>query len=417
MSKIKPFKGYTPKPELAKQIASYPYDVVNCAEAKILVKDNPLSFLRVVKGEVDFPDGVDEHSDPIYRKGKENLQALIANKHLLLNEKPCFYLYQQIMRQYKQIGLVISASISEYLEDKIKKHELTREEKENDRVKHIETLETNTGPVFLTYRHNQEIDQKVASLSASKPYISFIADDGITHNLWVVDQQDDIDFFIHAFAQIDALYIADGHHRAAASVRVGTKKRSENPNHTGEEPWNYFLSVAFPDNQLNILDYNRALKTLNGFTEESLLDELKKKFHVEKLNVSNPNDAKPTQPQQFSMYLNQSWYKLIAKEEIIPHDNLIGSLDVSILQNEVLSPLFNIKNPRTSNDIDFIGGIRGLVELEKRCKEDCKVAFALYPTSISQLLDIADSNQIMPPNSTWFEPKLRSGMVVRPFIN
>jgi uncharacterized protein (DUF1015 family) len=413
MANIKPFKGYSPASEYAEQVASPPYDVLSSEEARKLGEGNPKTFLRVVKSEIDFPAGTDLHSDIIYKKGADNLQSLIDNKILLKSETPCLYLYRQKMGDIVQTGLVAGASVEEYDADLIKKHELTRKEKEDDRAKHVDILNANTGPVFLTYHHKDSIDALVSKITSATPDVDFVAADGIGHTLWIVKDQNYIDQLVEMFKEVSALYVADGHHRSAAASRVHASRKKNNPNHTGNEPYNHFLSVIFPDNQLYVMDYNRVVTDLNGLTAKELLQGIEEKFDIAVLNVQDPQDAKPEKRADFGMYLEGSWYELRAKDSTIPKNNPVKSLDVAILQDNILAPLLGIGDPRTDNRIGFIGGIRGLKELERRCSEDCKVAFAVYPTGMDQLMAIADAGEIMPPKSTWFEPKLRSGMVVK----
>ncbi|PIE02925.1 MAG: hypothetical protein CSA81_04225 [Acidobacteria bacterium] len=413
MVAIKPFKGFTPRPEMAEQVASPPYDVLSSEEAQQMASGNPNSFLRVVKSEIDFKDGAKPSKEQIFQRALENLNRLIDENILVQDDEPCFYLYQQKMGEHVQVGLVCGSSVDDYNAGKIKKHEFTRTDKENERTRHIEVINANTGPVFLTYGHRDDMDRFVEQILTRQPYIDLVAKDGIAHTLWKVHSKDEIAKIEGIFSELDATYVADGHHRAAAASRVQAIKQKENPNHTGDEAYNYFLTVVFPDNQMYIMDYNRVLKDLNGLTEQELMTKLKEKFEVSELSVSDPQDAKPQSRNHFSMYLDKKWYRLIIKEHLIPKDDPVNSLDAALLQNEVLSPLFNIQDPRTATNIDFVGGIRGLKELVKRCENGYKVAFALYPTGIDQLMNVADSGNVMPPKSTWFEPKLRSGMVVR----
>ena len=415
MADIKAFRGYTPAPEYAKQVASPPYDVLSLEEARVMAANNPYTFLHVVKSEIDFPADTDLHSDVIYKKGAENLNKLIADKILVRSNTPCFYLYRQKMGNIVQTGLVAGASVEEYDKGLIKKHENTRREKEDDRAKHVDTLNANTGPVFLTYPHKDEIDGLVVQITSQKAEIDFVADDGIGHTLWIVDKEEDVNRFAELFESIPALYVADGHHRSAAASRVYAMRKAANPNHSGQESYNHFLSVIFPDNQLYVMDYNRVVKDLNGLTPEKLMGRIEEKFHVAELAVIDPQEAKPKKRAEFAMYLNGKWYLLAPKNGVVPKNDPVKSLDVSVLQDNILGPLLGIDDPRTNNRIDFIGGIRGLKELVRRCNEDCKVevAFALYPTGMDQLMAIADAGEVMPPKSTWFEPKLRSGMVVK----
>ena len=413
MSDIQPFKGYVPNVELADKVASPPYDVLSSDEAREMAKGNSHTFLHVVKPEIDLPIETDIHAEEVYQKGAENLKKLIDCNDLIRSETPSFYVYRQKMGSIVQTGLVVGASVEEYNNNFIKKHEFTRKDKEDDRAKHVDTLNANTGPVFLTYPHKDNIDSFIEEITSEKPHIDFIADDGIGHTLWLVDNADKCVLLQKMFADIPALYVADGHHRSAAASRVQAIRKASNPNHTGTESYNYFLSVIFPDNQLYVMDYNRVLKDLNGLTESQLMDKVKEVFKVAELNVEEPQDAKPKQRTEFAMYLGGKWFRLNVKDGIIPKNDPVKSLDVAILQNNILNPVLGIDDPRTNKRIDFIGGIRGLKELERRCALDCKVAFALYPTGMDQLMAIADAGEVMPPKSTWFEPKLRSGMVVR----
>jgi uncharacterized protein (DUF1015 family) len=413
MSVIKPFRGYVPNVELADKVASPPYDVLSSDEARKMAEGNPHTFLHVVKPEIDLPVDTDIHSEKVYQKGAENLKKLIKNKDLVKSESQSFYVYRQRMGDVVQTGLVVGASVEEYNKNLIKKHEFTRKDKEDDRTKHVEALNANTGPVFLTYPHKDEIDAFVAEITLASPYIDFVAEDGISHTLWLVTEGAKCDKLQKIFAGIPALYVADGHHRSAAASRVQAIRKANNPHHTGDESYNYFLSVIFPDNQLYVMDYNRALKDLNGLSSEGLMTKIKEIFEVSELNISKPEDAKPTKRTEFGMRLEGKWYKLNVKDGVVPKNDPVKSLDVAILQDNILNPVLGIDDPRTNKRIDFIGGIRGLKELERRCDLDCKVAFAVYPTGMDQLMAIADAGEVMPPKSTWFEPKLRSGMVVR----
>lgn len=414
MSIIKPFRGYTPAKEYAKLVASLPYDVLNTEEAKIEAEGNPYTFLRVEKSELEFPEETDVHSEQVYKRGADNFQKLVKQKIFIRNDKPTLYVYRQKMGNLVQTGLVAGASIDEYDKNIIKKHELTRKDKEDDRVKHIDAVNANTGPVFLTYRHQDKINTIISEITSKIPDIDFVAVDGIQHVLWIIKSDEQVNKLVKYFNEIPALYVADGHHRSAAASRVRALRKAANPNHTGNEEYNFFLSVIFPDNQLTIMDYNRVLKDLNGLTSSEFMNKIKEKFDVKKLNVSSPEEAKPVKRADFSMYLDKQWYNLTPKLGVVPKNDPVNSLDVSILQNYVLNPILGIIDPRTSQRIDFVGGIRGLKELVKRCEKDCKLAFALYPTGMDQLMGIADAGMIMPPKSTWFEPKLRSGVVVRP---
>ncbi len=409
MAKVAPFRAYRPRKDLAEKIASPPYDVLNTSEAMALVGGNNLSFLHVVKPEIDLPDGIDMYSDEVYAKGAENLKKLIDEGALMREKTPAFYLYEQQMRDHIQIGLVAGASVDEYENNLIRKHELTRKKKEDDRTRHVESLNANTGPVFLTYRADPEIDALVTELKASPPEYNFTAPDGVRHTMWVVRKPEDVERISNAFEGVDVLYVADGHHRSAAGVRVRGIKRDANPGHTGDEAYNYFLSVIFPHDQMKILDYNRVVKDLAGLSRSEFLETISERFTVER-----QDKEKPTRPRTYSMLLDGKWYGLEARPDSFPEDDPVRRLDVAILQDNLLDPVLGIKDPRTDNRIDFVGGIRGLEELEKRHREGWAVAFSFYPTSIEQLMAVADKSKTMPPKSTWFEPKLRSGLIVRP---
>lgn len=405
MSIIKPFKALRPETPLAKQVASRPYDVLNSAEAKLEAQGNPNSFLHITKSEIDLNSSVDIHSAAVYEKAKENLEAFIQRNILFKEAKECYYIYQLIMHGRSQTGLVAVSSVDDYENDIIKKHEFTRPEKEQDRINHIKTTGAQTGNVFLAYRNEAAIDVIVEKWKASKnPAYDFVADDGIQHTIWIVNDSDVILTITNIFQnQIPCTYIADGHHRAASAAKVrkalGTK---------ATEASNYFLTTLFPSNQLYIMDYNRVVKDLNGLTEEAFIEKITHAFDVQKLG-SEP--LKPKNLHQFGMYLNNTWYQLTAKENTYTTDP-IGILDVTILSNNILDPILGITDQRTDKRIDFVGGIRGLQALEERVNSgEMAVAFSLYPVTIDQLFDIADSGNVMPPKSTWFEPKLRDGLL------
>jgi len=407
---VKPFRGLRPKKEYAEKVAAPPYDVLDSREAREMAKDNPYSFLHVNKPEIDLDPDLNSYDEKVYRKGAENLRKLIQQGILIQDEKPKFYVYRQIMGDHIQVGLVACASVEEYEKDIIKKHELTRPDKENDRVKHILHQNAQVGPVFLTYKARPEIDRLIQQVMQNDPENDFTSDDGVRHTLWIIEDDQIIERIQSEFKKVDVLYVADGHHRSAAAMRVKQKKQKENPNHTGKEEYNYFLTVIFPHNQMQILDYNRVVKDLNGLNEAEFLQKLSEKFLVEEIPGNQP--FKPNQPHTFGMYLKGKWYKLIAREGTFDPNDPVKRLDVSILQENVLGPILGIQDPRKDKRIDFVGGIRGLKELEKRVnKGEWTVAFALYPTSIEDLMAIADAGKIMPPKSTWFEPKLKSGLV------
>lgn len=408
MALYRAFQAFRPEKSKQALIPALPYDVMNSDEAKEMVKDNPYSFLHIDKAEIDLPKGTDIYSDEVYRKAKENLEKLEKTGALIQDKKPCFYIYRQIMNGRSQTGIVGCASIDDYMNNVIKKHEHTLAKKEKDRIRHVDTCNANTGPIFLTYRKNDIISNTVnAWASAHESVYDFVAD-GVNQTVWVIDDENIINTISTEFAKIDALYIADGHHRCASAVKVGQKRREKKPDYTGDEEFNFFLSVAFPDDELEIMDYNRVVKDLNGMSREEFLSSLSHSFDVEKVETQ----YKPTKRHTFGMLIENDWYKLSAKEQIIDESDPVKRLDVSILQDNLLSPILDIDDPKTNDRIDFIGGIRGLSELERRCKEDMKLAFAMYPTSIGDLMSIADANLIMPPKSTWFEPKLLSGIFI-----
>lgn len=410
MARIEPFRAWRPQPHLAAQVASPPYDVLSSDEAREMAAGNPLSFLHVNKPEIDLPPGTDVYSDAVYAKGAENLRWLQAEGALVREPVPALYLYRQRMGDHVQTGLVAGASVDEYEADLIKKHEHTRRVKEDDRTRHVDALDANTGPVFLTYKARPEIDALAERLTAVPPTYDFVAPDGIQHVLWVVADASDREALMDAFRRVPELYVADGHHRSAAATRIRAMRRESNPSHTGEEPYNFFLAVIFPDNQMKILDYNRVVRDLNGLESGAFIEAVGARFEVEPTS-----DAKPRQPADFGMYLEGSWYRLRARPGTFPAGDPVRSLDVSILQDNLLAPVLGIGDPRSDERIDFVGGIRGLGELERRVASgDWQVAFALHPTSIDQLFAVADAGLVMPPKSTWFEPKLRSGLIVRP---
>lgn len=411
MAKIKAFKGVRPPKALAPLVASRPYDVLNSEEARIEAEGNPYSLLRIIKPEIEFEPGTDEHAPEVYEKAVENFVLFQHEDWLVQDERECLYIYAQTMNGRTQYGLVACASVDDYLDGVIKKHELTRADKEEDRMKHVRNTNANIEPVFFAYPAQQEIDQIVNEVIKSKePEYDFVANDGFGHHFWIIDSEATIGRLIDIFKTIPATYVADGHHRTAAAALVGAEKRKQNPNFTGNEEFNYFLAVHFPDNQLQIIDYNRVIKDLNGLSKDQLIEALKADFDVEKKGIEI---YKPDQLHTFSMYLDGNWYKLVAKEGRYNDNDPIGVLDVTILSKLVLDNILGIKDLRTDKRIDFVGGIRGLGELQKRVDSgEMAVAFALYPVSMKQLIDIADSGNIMPPKTTWFEPKLRSGLVI-----
>ncbi|MBS4803480.1 MAG: DUF1015 domain-containing protein [Clostridium sp.] len=412
MATIRPFKGIRPIEELASKIAALPYDVMNSEEAREMVEGNPYSFLHIDRAEIDLDSSIDVHDKKVYEKARENLDKMIEEKQFIQDEKPCLYIYRQIMNGRAQTGLVFCASIDDYINNAIKKHEFTRADKEQDRINHVNYCDANTGPIFLTYREDEVTSEVIKQWSKEgtkrKPVYDFVSEDGIGHQVWVIDNELIVKEIVALFGEIENLYIADGHHRSASAVKVGLMRREENPNYTGEEEFNYFLAVAFPDNDLMVMDYNRVVKDLNGLTEEEFLNKVSKKFIITERN----EQVKPSNKHTFGMYLEDKWYLLEAKEGSYNAEDPIESLDVAILQNNVLTPILGIEDVRTSDRIDFIGGIRGIKELERRVHKDMKVAFSMYATEVSDIMSVADTNQVMPPKSTWFEPKLRSGLFV-----
>jgi uncharacterized protein (DUF1015 family) len=408
--KIKAFKGFRPIEEKVKSVASRPYDVLNSEEAREEANGNPWSFLNVVKPEITLLAETDHYSMGVYEAGKNNFQKLVKEGVFIQDKKECLYIYELIMDGRSQNGIVACASVDDYLEGRIKKHELTRPDKETDRKNHVRISMMNAEPVFFAYPANKTLDSIIETIKKTKPVYSFTTEDNIKHRFWVVDKAEQIQTIIVAFEKIPATYVADGHHRTAAAALVGSDLRKENPNHTGKESYNYFLAVHFPDNQLAILDYNRVVKDLNGHTAKSFLDGLLSSFTLEK---KGKEAYRPSRLHEFCMYLEGEWYSLLAKPGTYDDHDAIGVLDVTILSEKVLKPLLNIYDLRTDKRIDFVGGMRGLKELERRVDSgEMAVAFALYPVSMKQLIDIADSGEIMPPKTTWFEPKLRSGLVV-----
>ncbi len=410
MITIKPFKGLRPVRDKVLEVASRPYDVLNTEEARAEAAGNPYSFLHVVKPEIDLPENIDPYSMEVYEKGRDNFRKLMEEGVFFQDEETYLYIYRLTMGGHVQSGIVACASVDDYVEGRIKKHELTRPVKEEDRKNHVRVSGMNAEPVFFAYPARAELDVFVANIEEGLPEYDFVTSDGIRHEFWVVKDQEQINLIVAAFGKMPATYVADGHHRTAAAALVGKELREANPAHTGEEEYNYFLAVHFPDNQLKIIDYNRVVKDLNNLSEEEFLAKLKDAFEVRRLSGDHPA---PEKIHQFGMYLGGQWFRLEAKEGIYDDNDPIGVLDVTILSRQILEPLLNIKDLRTDKRIDFVGGIRGLGELERRVDSgEMEVAFALYPVSMQQLMDIADSGAIMPPKTTWFEPKLRSGLVV-----
>lgn len=414
MAIIRPFPGIRPKPELASQVASLPYDVMNTEEAREEAKDKPLSFLHIVKSEIAFPKGYDAYAPEVYEKAAEKFKALLQQGTIAPDPKAYLYVYEQEMNGHVQTGLVAASSINDYWADVVKKHEYTRPVKEQDRINHMKATGIHAGPVFCTYPDVEEINAIIDPIRTTQPDTNFTSPDGVRHTVWVIRDLATIEQLITLFNEkVPATYIADGHHRAASSSKVGRELQELNPNRTGEEPYNYFLSVLFPASRLQIIDYNRVVADLNGLLPQEFLDKVSQRFTVEKLGKAI---YKPAQMREFSMYLGGEWYRLAPKEGTYRAEDPVNGLDVSILQNNLLEPILGINDPRTNERIDFVGGIRGLGELQKRVDSgEMAVAFALYPVTIEQLIRIADSGNVMPPKSTWFEPKLRSGLIVHQF--
>lgn len=411
MAIFRPFKALRPPKNIADKVAAKPYDVINTQEARKEAEGNPYSLLHITRAEIDLPVGTDEHDPRVYEKAKENFQKFIENKWLLADDEAYFYIYAQTMWGKTQYGIVGCASIDDYFNNVIKKHELTRKDKEEDRMKHVRVTNANVEPVFFAYKSLPELDNLILSYAKGhEPIYDFTANDGVGHHFWVINEKEINEKIQKLFAQMPALYVADGHHRTAAAALVGKEKREQHPNFTGNEEFNYFMAVAFPDNQLTIIDYNRVVKDLNGLSKDEFLQKLSEFFDIENKGTG---EFKPNKLHNFSMYLGGNWYSLTAKKGTYNDNDPIGVLDVTILSDLVLNNLLGIKDLRTDKRIDFVGGIRGLGELKRRVDSgEMTVAFALYPVSMKQLMDIADSGNIMPPKTTWFEPKLRSGLSI-----
>ncbi len=409
MSTIRPFQAFRPRPELAGEVASRPYDVLDSEEARHEVQGHPYSFLHVGKPEVDLDPVVDLHDPRVYQQGKENLQKLISENILVEDAVPSLYVYAQTMGTHTQFGLVGCASVEEYGKEIIKKHEFTHKDKEDDRCEHVRVTNAHSGPIFLTYRDNKEIDAIVSGVTAQSPENDHIAADGVRHQCWVIKDSATIQNIVSIFQTIPFLYIADGHHRSAAAYRVGTERAKANPQHRGDEEYNFFLAVYFPSSQLRIMDYNRVVKDLNGLESGEFFAKLQERFTIQK----SERAVHPSRKNEFGLYLDHQWYTLTAEKTIQAMNDPFDRLDVSVLQKYVLDPILGIHDPRTDKRIDFVGGIRGLKELERRVDSgEMKVAFSMFPTSLDELMAIADNNKVMPPKSTWFEPKLRDGLFV-----
>lgn len=410
MAKVKPFKGIRPPREMVTQVASRPYDVLNSEEARREAEGNPSSLYHIIKPEIDFAPGTDEHDPKVYGKAVENFKAFRDNGWLVQDDKEHYYIYAQTMDGRTQYGIVVAANVADYMEGRIKKHELTRRDKEEDRMKHVRVNNANIEPVFFAFPDNAPLQGIIDAVTAGEPEYDFVAPDGFGHHFWVVDKPEMIEAITAEFAKIPYLYIADGHHRSAAAALVGHEKALANPAHTGDEEYNYFLAVAFPASHLNIIDYNRVVRDLNGLSPELFLDKLRENFIVEE---KGEDEYRPVALHNFSLYLGGKWYSLTAKPGTYNDNDPIGVLDVTISSDLILRDILGITDLRSDKRIDFVGGIRGLGELKRRVDDgEMAVALALYPVSMKQLMDIADSGNIMPPKTTWFEPKLRSGLVI-----
>lgn len=408
MAVIRPFQAYRPKKGLEEKIAALPYDVYNREEACAAVKDNPLSFLNIDRAETQFDSSVDTYADEVYQKAHDLLWDMIRKGEFVQEDKPVYYIYELTMDGRVQTGIVACASVDDYQDQVIRKHENTRADKELDRIRHVEACEAQTGPIFLAYRANDTLREIILRTKKSQALYDFTAQDGITHRVWCVCDDVDIAAIQNTFEGISRIYIADGHHRCASAVRVGLKKRGENPDHTGEEEFNYFLSVLFADEELMIMDYNRVVKDLNGLTPAQFLEDVSK---VYRLVSKSAECQRPAHKGQVALLVDDTWYLLEVKDEYKYTDPVAG-LDVAVLQDHLLAPVLGIEDPKTDQRIDFVGGIRGIEELERRVRTDCKAAFVMYPTSIHELFSVADAGMLMPPKSTWFEPKLRSGLFI-----
>lgn len=406
MSDIRPFCAVRPNETFASKIAALPYDVYTRKEAKKEVEKNPLSFLKIDRPETMFPDEMDMYAPKVYQKARKVLEEMIEKGEFIQDETPCYYLYELTRNGHRQTGIVACALIDDYFNGTIKKHENTREEKEQDRIRHVDTLDTQTGPIFLAYRLDAVLKEIIEETKRKTPVYDFISEDKITHRVWVIDESEMMERIQQCFVKINKIYIADGHHRAASAIKVGCKRRKEHPGYTGEEEFNYFLCTLFAEEELEILDYNRVVKDLNGLSEIEFLEKIKESFEVEEAEES---PYAPKQKKEFGMYLGKKWYKLQIKKEQVS-DDVVESLDVSILQNKLLKPILGINEPGKDNRIIFVGEIRGLKELEHCVENGFQVAFSMYPTSMQELFSVADAGRLMPPKSTWFEPKLRSGL-------
>lgn len=412
MAVIRPFQGIRPDPKLVSDIAALPYDVYSSQEAREIVKENPRSFLKIDRAETQFPEGTNIYAPEVYEKAAKTIREMKESGEFVQDAAPCYYIYSLTMDGRVQTGLVCCASADDYLNQVIKKHENTREDKEQDRIRHVDVCSAHTGPIFLIYRTNKEAQEIMETVTKGVPLYDFTGDDGIRHRMWKAEDESTVEKLTDIFAKVESLYVADGHHRAASAAKVALKRRAENPGYTGEEEFNYFLSVLFPEEQLKIYDYNRIVHNVSGKTGDHLIKELEKNFLVDRMGDTV---YRPQRKGEIGMYLKGTGYRLRVKPEACPDDPVEG-LDVSILQNEVLAPIFGIQNPKTDERMEFVGGIRGLNVLKETVdKEEGAAAFAMYPTSLEELLAVADAGKLMPPKSTWFEPKLRSGMVIHGF--
>lgn len=412
MSVVRPFMAVRPKNGLEDKIAALPYDVYNRKEAKEAVKDNPLSFLNIDRAETNLSDDVDTYDPVVYKKARELYENMLNEGNFVKDSKPCFYLYEQTMDGRTQTGLVCCASVDEYVNGTIKKHENTRADKELDRINHVDTVNAQTGPIFLACKSNSVVNALFATVKSGAPYCDFVSDDGIRHKAWLIEEEPLISAFEEAFLKIDNLYIADGHHRCASAAKVSLMRREKAASFDKDAEYNSFLSVIFPENELMIMDYNRVVKDLNGLSVDDFLSKIKASFDVEEITLS---DEKPSKKGDVYMFLADKEYKVSLKKEFLSNDP-IKKLDVSVLQDYLLEPVLGISDPKTDKRIDFVGGIRGVKELRRRINEDCVVAFAMYPTQMSELFDVADAGLLMPPKSTWFEPKLRSGLFIHELV-
>lgn len=409
MAILRPFRAVRPTKEMADKVGALPYDVMNSDEAREMVKDNPYSFLHVDKAEIDLPADTYIYDEKVYEKAKENLEKLMSNGILCEDERPMLYIYRQIMNGRAQTGLVGCTAVDDYINNIIKKHEFTRADKEADRIHHVDTCDANTGPIFLTHRENKNVSEIIENWKSDHvPVYDFVSSDGISQTVWVIDDDETVKALCEEYASIPYLYIADGHHRCASAVKVGEKRRADGSFDKDAE-FNFFLSVVFPCDQLKIMDYNRVIADLNGLTAEEFLQKISERFSVQKVGTE---PYAPKERHTFGMLLDGEWYCITAKPEFVNESDPVECLDVSILQNNLISPILDITDPRTDKRIDFVGGIRGLCELERRVNEGMKLAFSMYPTSLNELMNIADAGKVMPPKSTWFEPKLLSGLFI-----